>query len=90
VQVLPIDPSGNRGAAVSVDVGSCGTPPLQIDDTLPSSGPARTIPPPLPPSSPPHQQKHGCNLTAAASPPASLSALALASLWLYRRRQRRS
>jgi MYXO-CTERM domain-containing protein len=90
VQVVPVDPSGNRGAAVSVNVGSCGRPPLQIDDTLPSSEPPRTIPPPLPGSGPPRREKHGCSFTAGAAPPAHLSVLVLAGLWLRRRRQRRS
>ena len=94
VQVVPVDPSGNRGSALTVDVGWCGGPPPYGDSTGGSYAPAPEPPalpelPPQPPRQQPHQSKHGCGLAAPASPlPSNLSVLALASLWLYRRQRR--
>lgn len=96
VQVVPVDPSGNRGAAMTVDLGGC-KPPLALGENgdWSTSPPAASAPPPAQPQSPrqqpPRHSKDGCSLASQASrTPSSFSVLALAGLWLYRRRQRRS
>jgi hypothetical protein len=87
-QVVPVDPSGNRGAPVSTELGFCGPNSGYGSVTLPD-GPAST--PTSPASAPPRRHEHGCSLvSAAAATSSNVSVLALASLWLYRRRQRRS
>jgi MYXO-CTERM domain-containing protein len=94
VDVVPVDPSGNRGAALPVQLGVCG-PNSGYGSVTPPDGPASSSSPsatstPLNPA--PRRHKHGCSLGAppAAAPPWSWGLLALASLCLYRRRQRRS
>jgi hypothetical protein len=96
VQVVPVDPSGNRGELASVDLADlrfCGFPPNQgLDDAVGGSAPT-TIPAPRPPlPSEPRHDHHGCSLAAppASATASSFSVLALASLWLSWRRQRRS
>lgn len=94
-QVEPVDPSGNRGAAVSVELFPCGSNSgfgsVALPDG-PSSSSSSTTTPTASQSPPPRRHQHGCSLAAqpTRAEPSSIGVLALASLCLYRRRQRRS
>ncbi|HTV21541.1 MAG TPA: hypothetical protein VMG12_22790 [Polyangiaceae bacterium] len=86
-----IDPSNNRGLTVVVEVDRCTKPDVQVEDSFADLGDDYGGPPTTPPDLNVHSNDRGCAFAIGApSAGTNASALALATLFMLRRRRARS